>query len=183
MSDGPWRVLHVISNHEKRVAQHLAVRSVEHYLPLYTERSRWTDRVVSVERPLFAGYVFVHFASEARLSVISVPGVLRLLGETQRDTVTETEIARIRACLASGCLLRPHPGVALGNPVRVLRGVFAGAEGVVTDFRQQCKVVMALSATRQCFSLEVDFEDIEVLRQRAAKQISGRERQLALNRV
>ena len=182
MHEGRWRVLHVITNHEKRVVKHLTVRSLEHYLPLYTERSRWTDRIVSLERPLFEGYVFVRFAPEARLSAISTPGVLRVLGDTERDTVSEIEIARVREGLASGCILRPHPSVAPGSPVRVLRGVFAGAEGVVTDFRQQSKVVMALSATRQCFSLEVDLADIEVLRKPAAKQIPSLE-QLALSRV
>jgi transcription antitermination factor NusG len=183
MSEDRWQVLHVVANHEKRVALHLSVRSLEHYLPLYTERSQWTDRVVSLERPLFAGYVFVRFAPEARLSAISTPGVLRMLGETERDTVSEIEIARIREGLASGCLLRPHPRIAMGSPVRVLRGVFEGAEGCVTDFRQQCKIVMALSATGQCFSLEVGLEDIEVLSKPVPNEIPGRERQLALSRV
>ena len=77
--------------------------------------------------------------------------------------VSEKEIARIREGLASGCILRPYRGVALGTPVRVLRGVFEGAEGVVTDFCRPCKVVMALSATGQSFTLEVDFENLEVL--------------------
>jgi transcription antitermination factor NusG len=106
-----------------------------------------------------------------------------MLGETERDTVSEIEIARIREGLASGCLLRPDPGLVLGSTVRVLRGVFAGAEGVVADFRQQCKVVMSLSATRQCFSLEVDLEDIEVLGKPVANEIPGRERQQAMSRV
>ena len=163
MHEGRWRVLYVITNHEKRVAQHLTARSLEHYLPLYTERSRWTDRAVSLERPLFAGYIFVRFAPQARVSVLSAPGVLRLLGETERDTVSEKEIARIREGLASGYILRPYRGAAMGNPVRVLRGVFKGAEGVMTDFRQKCKVIMSLSATGQSFTLEVDFENLEVL--------------------
>jgi hypothetical protein len=106
-----------------------------------------------------------------------------MLGESERDTVSAMEIARIREGLASGCLLRPHPGVALGSPVRVLRGVFAGTEGVVTEFRQQCKIVMALSATGQCFSLEVELEDIEILRKPVAGEIPGRVRQLALSRA
>src|SRR5271157_139138 len=55
MPSNPWHVLHVISNHEKKVAQHLDVRSVEHYLPLYTEQVKWTDRTVVAERPLFSG--------------------------------------------------------------------------------------------------------------------------------
>ncbi len=96
MFDSPWRVLHVVANHEKRVAQHLMARSLEHYLPLYSLRSKWTDRVVDLERPLFTGYIFVRFAREARLSVVSAPGVLRLLGSGIGETVSAEEIERIR---------------------------------------------------------------------------------------
>jgi transcription antitermination factor NusG len=170
MFDSPWRVLHVVANHEKRVAQHLTARSLEHYLPLYSVRSKWTDRVVDLERPLFTGYVFVRFASEARISVVSAPGVLRLLGSGIGETVSAQEIERIRTGLASGCILRRHPKVSVGEAVRVSRGVFEGAEGIVTELRRQCKVVITLAATKQCFSLEVDLDDIEVLRKTAATE-------------
>ena len=163
MHESPWQVLHVITNHEKRVAQHLYVRSVEHYLPLYTERSRWTDRSVVLERPLFTGYVFVRFSPHARLFVVSTPGVIRLLGDHESDTVSAEEIERIRNGLATGCHLRPHPHVSVGTPVRVLSGVFEGVEGIVTEFRHQCRVIIALSAVKQCFSLEVELGDIDVL--------------------
>jgi len=163
MHECPWHVLHVIANHEKKVAQHLSVRCLEHYLPLYTERSKWTDRSVFVERPLFTGYVFVRFSAQVRLSVISSPGVIRLLGDHDSDTVSAEEIDKIRDGLASGCLLRPHPYVSVGTPVRVRNGVFAGVEGIVTEFRHQCRVILALSAVKQCFSLEVELGDIQVL--------------------
>ena len=171
MSEKPWRVLHVVANHEKRVSKHLAVRSLEHYLPLYSVRSKWTDRLVELQRPLFAGYVFVRFPHEARISVVSTPGVLHLLGDGAGETVSAAEIERIREGLATGCILRPHPRVSLGEVVRVCRGVFAGVEGIVTEFRQQCKVIIALAATRQSFSLEVDLDDIEVLRKRVSRQV------------
>jgi len=163
MHTSPWHVLHVISNHEKRVAQHLVVRSVEHYLPLYTERAKWTDRTVVTERPLFSGYVFARFSPQSRISVISTPGVLRLLGDETRDMVSGEELAKIREGLTSGLLLRPHTSVAVGTRVRVRDGVFAGAEGVVTELRQQCRVILTLAATHQCFSLEVAIDDLAVL--------------------
>ncbi len=171
MLDSPWRVLHVAANHEKRVARHLTARSLEHYLPLYAVRSKWTDRIVDLERPLFAGYVFVRFQRESRLSVVSTPGVLHLLGSGAGEMVSATEIERIREGLANGCILRPHPAVAIGELVHVHRGVFAGVEGVVTELRQQCKVIITLAATKQCFSLEVDLDDIEVMRKPVARDV------------
>ncbi len=182
MFDSPWRVLHVVANHEKRVARHLTARSLEHYLPLYAVRSKWTDRVVDLERPLFAGYVFVRFPREERLSVVSAPGVLRLLGSGVGETVSAAEIERIRESLATGCILRPHPTVSVGELVRVHRGVFAGVEGIVTELRHQCKVIITLAATKQCFSLEVDSDDIEVLRKPVVKEVEAASRKSAAAR-
>ena len=163
MDHSPWYVLHVSVNQEKKVTKHLSIRAVEHYLPLYTERSRWSDRTVVLERPLFSGYVFVRFLPHSRLSVLTTPGVLRILGNGPVDTVSSEELDRIRLGLAGGYLLRPHPNIGIGTQVRVCNGVFEGTQGVVTELRQRCRVVIALAAIRQSFSLEVDWEDIEVL--------------------
>lgn len=168
-----WHVLHVIANHEKRVAQHLSVRSVEHYLPLYSERSRWTDRSVQLERPLFMGYLFLRFFPQQRLSVISTPGAIRLLGDSDSHRVSPVELDRIRQSLASGNSLRPHPSIPVGTPVRIQSGVFEGVKGVVTELRQQCKVVIALSAVQQCFSLEVGLDDVEILDKTIARPVAA----------
>jgi|SRR5579863_4985075 len=163
MDRGLWQVLHVISNHEKKVAQHLMVRSVEHFLPLYSDRAKWSDRTVSVQRPLFSGYVFARFSPDCRIAVISIPGVLRLLGNEEHNMVSHEEMDKIRIGLESGLLIRPHSCVEVGTKVRVREGLFAGVEGVVTEFRRECRVIITLAAVRQCFSLEVDLDGIEVL--------------------
>ncbi len=163
MLEDSWNVLHVIANHEKRVLRHLFVRSLEHYLPLYTERSQWKDRSVQLERPLFTGYVFVRFSPHQRLSVISTPGVIRVLGDTDSCRISPQELDRIREGLATGCILRPHSSIAVGTHVQVRKGVFGGVTGIVTEFRQQCKVVIRCTAVEQSFSLEVDRDELEVL--------------------
>lgn len=174
MPSNSWYVLHVLSNHEKRVVQHFVVRSVEHYLPLYTERVRWTDRTVVAERPLFSGYVFARFAPHQRIAVISTPGILRLLSDAERDMVSCEELDKIREGLASGLLLRPHPCVSVGTRVRVRDGIFAGAEGTVMELRHQCKVIISLAAVHQCFSLEVEFNTLEVLKNPLPKSVAIR---------
>lgn len=164
--DIPWHVLHVRSNAEKRVAESLSARAIENYLPLYRERVKWTDRTVVAERPLFPGYLFTRFLPETRISVISTPGVVRSLGDEERDLVSCAELDKIRQALADGYLLRPHPRIVAGTRVRVRSGIFEGIEGAVTELRQQCKVVIALSAVRQYFSLETDLADLEVVNQK-----------------
>jgi transcription antitermination factor NusG len=164
----PWHVLHVRSNFERRVAKHLMVRAVEHYVPLYRERVKWTDRAVVTERPLFSGYVFARFSPESRITAISVPGVVRSLGDDEGNLVKSAELEKIRQGLVSGLLLRPHPTLLIGARVRIRAGIFEGMEGLVTEFRQQCKVVIALAAVQQCFSLEVELQDIEVMKKSVA---------------
>lgn len=157
-----WHVLHVNANHEKRVALHLSSRSIEHYLPLYAERSRWSDRTVNLERPLFPGYLFVRFSLEMRLPVISTPGVLKVLGNKGAEIVDDSEVQKIRLGLASGCALRPHGGISAGTRVRIRSGIFEGMEGSVLELRRNCSVIIRLSAVEHYFSLEVDLGDLEV---------------------
>jgi transcription antitermination factor NusG len=145
------------------VAQHLAVRSLEHYLPLFKEKSRWTDRTVAIDRPLFPGYVFIRFAPNQRLTVVSTPGVLSVVGNGQDGNIPGDEIERIQIALTKGYQLQPHPRLSVGMRVRVMHGVFAGAEGIVSELRHNCKVVMALSSVGQCFSLEASAEEIEMV--------------------
>ncbi len=163
MDETPWHVLHVMANHEKTVAKHLSARCVEHYLPLYKDRSRRTDRKVTLYRPLFTGYVFVRFAPQNRSLVITTPSVLRILGDGGRHTASAREIDRIRDGLANGCCLLPHPPLSAGMQVRVRGGFFDQAVGVIKELRQQCKVVIGLPAVQQFYSLEVSYDDLEVL--------------------
>jgi transcription antitermination factor NusG len=163
IDERPWNVLHVIANHEKRVAKHLAVRAIEYYLPLYSEKSHWSDRTVTVQRPLFAGYVFARFVPEVRLQVVSTPSVLQLLCDQQHEAVSADEVARIRVGLTRGCSLRPYEGIAVGTPVRVRSGIFEGNEGIIEKLSPQCKVILSLRATGQRFSLEINGSDVEVL--------------------
>jgi transcription antitermination factor NusG len=162
-----WHVLHVAPNHEKKVALHLFHSSVEHFLPLYSERSRWSDRSVMLERPLFPGYIFVRFARESRLRVISLPGALRVLGKGGSDVVDAGEIERIRGALSSGYILRPHLALTVGTRVRIRGGIFAGTEGMVAELRNSCRVIISMSAVKQCYSLETDIRNIEILDKKA----------------
>jgi len=80
-------------------------------------------------------------------------------------------IDKIRESLANGYALKPHAGLTAGTRVRVCHGIFANTLGLVTDLRRNCTVVISLSAANQSFSLEVDMDDIEILKDAVAPAV------------
>src|SRR5438552_10273646 len=105
-----WYAAYTRANHERRMADQLAEREVEHFLPEYESMRKWKDRKVRLQMPLFPGYVFVHLALRDRLRVLQVPGVARLVGfDGHPAPVPEEEITRIRKFLYGGLRAEPHP--------------------------------------------------------------------------
>jgi len=57
----------------------------------------------------------------------------------------------------------------IGTKVRVRGGIFDGVSGVITELRQQCKVIITLSAVARCFSLEIGIEHLDLEPAEAAR--------------
>src|SRR5271166_6574720 len=75
-----WYAAQTRSKHEKTVASQLSERFVENFLPQYDSVRIWKDRRVTLQMPLFPGYIFVRLALRDRLRVLQIPGVARLVG-------------------------------------------------------------------------------------------------------
>src|SRR5713101_1893567 len=92
-----WYAAYTSANHEKRVAEQLGVRSVEHFLPTYSSVRRWKDRRVTLQLPLFPGYLFVRLALRDRLQVLQIPSVVRFISLTgQPAALPDEEMAILR---------------------------------------------------------------------------------------
>jgi transcription antitermination factor NusG len=159
-----WYAAYTSANHEKRVAQQLESRAVEHYLPMYESVRRWKDRRVRLQLPLFPGYVFVWMASRDRLRVLAVPGVARLVGFDGRPTAVPAEdIEAIRACLAGNRDVQPHPYVRCGQRVRVLGGPLAGFSGMVVRQKNRARFVVSLDVLERSVAVEMDDSDLHAV--------------------
>jgi transcription antitermination factor NusG len=164
-SERHWFAVYTTCRHEKRVAQHLERRLIEHYLPTYRSHRRWKDgSKVTLDLPLFPGYIFVHIHRKERVSVLEVPGVLWLVGKTgsQPTPLPEFEIETLRAGLDP---LRAEPCTTLtaGQRVRIRAGALAGIEGIVVRQKNGVRVVLTLDLIMQSISVEVSAMDLEPL--------------------
>jgi transcription antitermination factor NusG len=156
-----WYAVYTCANHEKRVAEHFASRSVEHFLPKYESVRRWKDRKVRLRLPLFPGYLFVHMAAQERLCVLQVPGVVRLVGFNGSPApMPEEDISRIREFLGQGWRVEPHPYLQAGRRARVVRGPLFGLEGIVMRRKNRNRLVLSFDLIQRSMAIEMDEGDL-----------------------
>lgn len=169
-SAAPWFAVYTTCRHEKRVAQHLQQREIEHFLPLYTTQRRWRDgSKVTLELPLFPCYIFVRMRRLERARVLNVPGALTIVIGTGGDpaAIHNASLEALRQGIAAGAV-EPHPLLTVGQSVRIHRGPFAGLVGVVARKKNGFRVVLTLQQIMQSVVIEVDENDLELLDDRAA---------------
>jgi transcription antitermination factor NusG len=153
----PWFAVRVRSNHERIAAVHLEERGYEEFMPSYKIERRWSDRKKEIEQFLFPGYVFCRLNPQARLPVLTAPGVVGLVGCGKIPTpIPDEEIERIRRMIQSGLLLTPWPFLELGQTVLIERGPLAGVEGILEEVKGKCRLIVSINLLRRSVGAEVD---------------------------
>ena len=158
-----WFAVYTTCRHEKRIAQHLTQREIEHYLPLYRADRKWRDGSrVTLDLPLFPGYIFVRIQRFQRGIVLSVPGALAVVGGTGGEPapLANETIEALRVGLREH-KIEPHPLLCVGQMAQIRSGAFAGMKGVVLRKKSGCRVVLTLQQIMQSVAVEVDEQDLE----------------------
>jgi transcription antitermination factor NusG len=156
-----WYAAYTCAKHEKRVAAELGARDVEHFLPLYSSVRRWKDRRVTLDVPLFPGYVFVRLPLCNRLRLLQIPSVVRLVGFGGLPTaLPDTEMEILRWGLSQNLRAEPHPFLTVGRRVRITCGPFAGLDGILKRQKSNLRVVVSLELIQRSVAVDVDIADV-----------------------
>jgi transcription antitermination factor NusG len=161
-SEPRWYAAYTSAHHEMRVAQQLTQRSVENFLPLYSSVRRWKDRRVTLQLPLFPGYIFMRMALRDRMKVVQIPGVARLVGfNGSPAALQEEEIVTLKRGLESIAHAEPHPYLTVGRRVCIKHGPLAGLEGILLRWKGSWRVVISLHLIQRSVRVDIDASDIE----------------------
>lgn len=155
-----WYVLRTRSRFEFSVRDELERRSIESWLPTFTEESRWSDRVATVTRPLFPGYLFARLNGNAA-QVKSTRGVVDVLSLDQKPVpVSDDEVANLRRVVEA-----PKPVISCayvaGSRVTVKRGPFAGVSGIVSRVKNGATLTIPVEILGRSVSVEIDLADVK----------------------
>lgn len=157
-----WFALYTRANHEKSSATHLAQRTIEHFLPTFQSVRRWKDRKKRLDLPLFPGYLFARFDPRAKLDVLNVPGVVRLVGFDSRPmALPDEEIENLRVAIRENLDVQPHAYLTAGRRVRVIRGPLAGMCGTLVRRKGRTRLLVSIELIQRSAAIEVSAEDVE----------------------
>jgi len=98
--ESQWCAAYTIARHEKVVAEQLARRSVECFLPLYHSARCWNRRRANVELPLFPCYLFLRISFSECLRALEAPGLVHIVSfQGKPVAVPDEQIESLRRAL------------------------------------------------------------------------------------
>jgi len=157
-SSHPWYAVRVRSRFEKLASADLRAKGFEEFLPLYSSRHQWSDRVKKAEDPLFPGYLFCRFSPQGELlPIVTTRGVISVLGiGNSPSVVPDEEIDTIKIAIRSGFPVEPLPFVGLGDRVFIERGPLAGIEGIALKVDNKVKLVVSITLLHRSLAVKID---------------------------
>jgi transcription antitermination factor NusG len=159
--DAPWYALYTRHQHEKAVAETLAGKGFEVFLPLYSAAHRWQDRVKRLSLPLFPGYVFLRAALDRRMDARATPGVIHFVPADRPISIAPAEIDSLRQLIARRAAVQPHPFLKAGDWVRIKTGPLEGIEGILTHWKGGHRLVLSVELLQRSTAVEIDPFNVE----------------------
>jgi transcription antitermination factor NusG len=157
-----WHALYTRHQHEKSVAQLLASRGHEIFLPLIGEIHQWRDRTKQLWLPLFPKYVFIRGGLDRRNQVLSTPGLSHIVGwDGHPAIIPENQIDAVRRMIESSLRVESHPFLQSGDHVRVDAGPLNGIEGVLVRQKNKYKLVVSVELLGRAAAVEVDISSVK----------------------
>ena len=156
-----WYAIRVKSNRERVTADALKGKNLEVLLP--TKSDSRTGKVVP-ETPLFPGYLFCKFDVHLRLPVLTVPGVVHIVGIGNVPLpIDPVEIAGVKALVESPLTIVPFPFLSVGQKVEIQEGPLRGVEGVVVAHKGERKMVVSVTLLQRSLAVALEPEWVSLL--------------------
>jgi transcription antitermination factor NusG len=159
-----WYAVYTKPRWEKKVAERLLEKGIEHYCPLNKVTRQWSDRKKVILEPLFKGYVFVKPKVENKWELRKIPGILNFVFWLGRPAqIKEEEIVTIKKFLNEFSNVEVEKKNFVANAsVRITQGVLMNYEGMVIEVFGNRAIVKINSLDIQ-LSAHFDKKNLELI--------------------
>ena len=162
ISFGSWFVLRTKSRQEKILAGELHASGLGCFLPLISCARFYAGRKVTVELPLFSGYVFLRGSLDDAYLADRKKRVAQIIAVYDQHRLDE-ELAGLHQALCVNATLNPYPFLKKGVRVCVRSGPLRGLQGKIEDLGKRDRLILQVQLLGQATYLEIDGSLLEVL--------------------
>jgi transcription antitermination factor NusG len=159
-----WFAIETRPRYEKTVAAELRDKEIEVFLPLFSEKHRWSDRQRLVEVPVFPSYVFVRIESTigARVSVLRTRGAMRFVGNRGLGAaIPSAQLESVRNIITHKVPFSPHAFLGVGTRVRIRGGSLEGIEGILAAINGDQSLIVDVELIRRSLAIRVEGYRVE----------------------
>lgn len=147
-----WYVARVRSCQERKIAERLAARGMDVYVPVQKVRRKWSDRIKTIDKLLIPGLVFIHCDELTRQqSCRMVEGLRYIIDKSKpgREPLSVPDrqmedFMRVVVALGGDDIQVVDYNIAPGDMVRVVRGPLEGFVCECVEVQQKHKLVVRL---------------------------------------
>jgi len=151
-----WLAVQVHAGREFYSARHLHDRGYDVFLPAYDEHRRWSDRVTTIRRALFDGYLFCRAVNQAVALIVTAPAVIRVVGTSSGPLpIPLEEIEALKRIVDARLAVRPTPFVQAGQRVRVESGPLCGTHGVVLTVTGPRSLLVSITLLQRSVAVDL----------------------------
>lgn len=166
-----WFVVWTEARAEKKVAERIAGKGMEPWVPTSTQRRRWSDRWKDVVLPLFPGYLFAKATLASLPALLRTPGVLTVVKNGGRPAMLDQDfilsLRRAVECPAAATeAITDREIYAIEDEIVVQDGPLSGLRGVVRQLRGKCNLVIWVEEIGRGVAFTIDERSVAHTRPR-----------------
>ena len=158
---GSWLAIYVSYKREVTVAKMLRQKGFEGYCPTSEVAKELHQGLRAQRAPLFPGYVFCRYDARVRSTIVSTPGVIRILRSEPR--IDDRDMESVRLIERTKVRSMPCEYLLLGTRVRVRSGPLVGVEGILSRHKNKDRLVVSIDIIRNSIAVNIDANDVEAV--------------------
>jgi transcriptional antiterminator RfaH len=153
-----WLVVYTKCKHEKKIAKILLEKNIEFFLPLQKIKRKWSDRIKTIEVPLFKGIIFVK-NNISKNEIYSIPNVGYILQRNNKlQLVKSYEIENIKILmneLKGNYQKYDSEEYIEGGFVEVIKGPFKGLIGTSIVVNRKHQLIITITGQNESYSVQL----------------------------
>jgi transcriptional antiterminator RfaH len=161
-----WFAVYTRSRTEKKIAERLAEKGIESYVPLRKVMKQWSDRRKVVEEPLIRSYVFVNILPSQYFEVLNTPGAVRYVYfDGKPAAIPERQIEALRMITGKNIDIHVIPdNFPPGTLVKIISGPLFGLTGELIHHSGKNHVVIRIDHLKQALLFTISPLHLEAAR-------------------